>query len=207
MATWEIARKARTDFADMIDSLSEEQLGQGTLCGEWDAKGVLSHLVMFTELGAFGFFTTIAKHRFNFDKAWIAAAAERHKRPVQDLVATLREKAAASAPLPGFPEALTVTDVAIHTQDVRRPLGLPGGLDDQVLRTALDFLATHKQAKQLVDPPSLDGLKLNATDIDWHHGDGAEVSGTGEAIMMALAHRPVLDELTGDGVAEFASRA
>jgi hypothetical protein len=129
------------------------------------------------------------------------------KRPVQDLVATLREKAAASAPLPGFPEALTVADVAIHTQDVRRPLGLPGALDDQVLRTALDFLATHKQAKQLVDPPSLEGLKLNATDTGWHHGDGAEVAGTGEAIMMALAHGPILDELTGDGVAEFASRA
>ncbi len=201
MVEYELAGKARTDFADMVAPLAEEQLAQPTLCSEWDAKGVLAHLVMFVELGAFGFIGTMAKHRFNFDKAWIAAAAERHGRPTEDLIATLRQNATKSAPLPGFPEGITVADVAIHTQDVRRPLGLDGALDEQVLRGALDFLTTAKQAKNLVDPPSLDGLRLQATDLDWSYGDGAEVTGPAESIMMALAHRPTLDELSGDGVA------
>ncbi|MGI9608110.1 MAG: maleylpyruvate isomerase family mycothiol-dependent enzyme [Acidimicrobiales bacterium] len=206
MGTWELAATARTDFADMVEPLSDEQLGQQTLCNEWDAKGVLAHLVMFTELGAVSFFTTIAKKRFDIEKAWLAAAAERRERPTADLIATLRQKATASAPLPGFPEGMTVADVAIHTQDVRRPLGLSGSLNEEVVATALEFLATSKQAKQLVAPPALDGLSLHATDLGWKHGDGAEVAGTGEAIMMALAHRPVLDELSGEGVAQFASR-
>lgn len=201
MATWELAGTARKDFADMIESLSDDQLRQQTLCGEWDAKGVLAHLVMFVELGAFGFFGQMFKYRFDFDKAWVENAAARHTRPTADLLSTLRSGATKSAPLPGFPEGLTVADVAIHTQDVRRPLGLDGALDERVLRSTLDFLTTAKQAKTLVsDLPSLDGVQLKATDMDWSHGDGAEVSGTGEAIMMALARRPVMDELRGPGV-------
>lgn len=200
MATWNIAATARRDFADMIDGLSEDQLSAQTLCVDWDAKSVLAHLVMFVELGAIGFFTTIARHRFDFDKAWMVAAAERRRRPTDDLLATLREGAGSSAPLPGFPEGLTVADVAIHTQDVRRPLGLDGTLDEAVRRASLDFLAGHKQAKTLVDLPDLDGVELVATDLDWRHGTGQEVRGTGEALMMALARRPVLDELDGPGV-------
>ena len=198
---WDLAAKARNDFADMVEGLTPEQLAAPTLCPEWDAKGVLAHLVMFVELGAFGFLGTIAKHRFDFDKAWIAASAQRHTRSTDDLIAALRDNAGKSAPLPGFPEELTVADVAIHTQDVRRPLGLDGSLDDEVLRRTLDFLVAHKQAKNLVDPPSLEGIKLHATDLGWTHGEGDEVTGSGEAIMMALAHRPVLDELSGPGVA------
>lgn len=200
MAHWTLAARAREDFADMMEGLSEEQLASPSLCEGWDAKGVLSHLVMFVELGAFGFFATIAKHRFDFDKAWLAEAADRHRRPTAGLITTLRDKAGSTAPLPGFPEALTVADVAIHTQDARRPLDLEGELDPDVLRDSLEFLTSHKQAKQLVDLPSLDGVKLVATDIGWTHGEGAEVSGTGEALMMALARRPVLDELDGPGV-------
>ncbi len=201
MATWELAGTARNDFADMIEPLSDEQLAQQTLCGEWDAKGVLAHLVMFVELGAFGFVGQMFKHRFDFDKAWVVNAAARHGRPTSGLLSTLRSNATRSASLPGFPEGLTVADVAIHTQDVRRPLGLSGALDEGVLRSTLDFLTTSKQAKTLVgDLPSLDGVKLRATDLDWSHGDGDEVAGTGEAIMMALARRPVIDELSGPGV-------
>ena len=201
MASWDLAGTARNDFADMVESMSEDQLEQQTLCGEWDAKGVLAHLVMFVELGAFGFVGQMIKYRFDFDKAWVANAAVRRQRPTSDLVATLRNNATKPAPLPGFPEGLTVADVAIHTQDVRRPLGLPGELDERVLVSVLDFLTTSKQAKTLVsDLPSLDGVQLHATDLDWRHGEGAEVSGTGEAIMMALARRPVLDELRGPGV-------
>lgn len=52
-----------------------------------------------------------------------------------------------------------------------------------------------------------DGLRLAATDVEWSHGEGPEVHGTGEAILLALTGRPVvLDELTGDGVATLRAR-
>ena len=103
--------------------------------------------------------------------------------------------------MPGFPEEMTMADVAIHTQDVRRPLGLAGSPSEDTVRTALDFITTHKMGTTLIaNRPPLEGVRLVATDMDWSFGDGAEISGPGESLMMALAARPVLDELSGGGV-------
>ena len=45
------------------------------------------------------------------------------------------------------------------------------------------------------------GLRLVADDLDWSHGDGPEVMGSGEAILLvATGRRQALDELKGEGV-------
>ena len=44
------------------------------------------------------------------------------------------------------------------------------------------------------------GLRLVATDIDWSHGTGPKVIGTGEAILLVASGRPVArGELSGEG--------
>jgi hypothetical protein len=44
-------------------------------------------------------------------------------------------------------------------------------------------------------------LRFAATDVSWSRGEGPEVKGTGEAIVMAIAGRSAaLDDLSGDGV-------
>lgn len=44
------------------------------------------------------------------------------------------------------------------------------------------------------------GLKLTATDMDWSHGNGPEVKGPAEALVMMMAGRLVaLDDLSGEG--------
>jgi hypothetical protein len=51
------------------------------------------------------------------------------------------------------------------------------------------------------------GLTLRATDIPWSFGSGPEVSGPGEALLMAMCGRKVaLADLTGDGVAVLRGR-
>lgn len=203
MATWELAGKARNDFADMIEALSPEQLESQTFCREWTAFGVLAHVTSFVETSFPKMFVTMVKSGFDFDKVSISMAKTQLARPVADVLASLRAQATKSAPMPSFPEAMTVTDIAIHTQDVRRPLGLGGSLDEQVLRTTLAFLTTNKKAKMAVHLKPLDGVRLVANDIDWSFGEGAEITGTGEALMMALADRGVLGELSGAGLAKW----
>ena len=52
------------------------------------------------------------------------------------------------------------------------------------------------------------GLTLFATDIDWSHGTGPEVRGSGEAILMAVSGRAgAIGDLSGDGVAQLAKRS
>ena len=90
-------------------------------------------------------------------------------------------------------------DHIVHQQDIRRPLGLPRQVPEERLLAALGaapsiggFVGAKKRAA---------GLRLVATDVDWSQGEGPEVRGTGEAILLAITGRAVvLDELTGDGM-------
>lgn len=44
------------------------------------------------------------------------------------------------------------------------------------------------------------GLRLIAQDLEWTHGQGHEVYGTAEALLLAITGRPIgRDELTGPG--------
>ena len=196
----QITAKARTDFADLLDSLSEEQLAGNTLCKDWTPMDVAGHLVSFVELGLPAMMLSMAKAGFNVDKAWAANAATYKPMGRDAISAALREKAAKKAPIPSFSAGVSFMDVAVHTQDVRRGLGLEGSLDEEVLRASLEWVTTHKQRKIHVDPKITDSLRLEATDLDWSWGDGALVSGPAEAILMGLNRRDMSAELTGDGV-------
>jgi hypothetical protein len=51
------------------------------------------------------------------------------------------------------------------------------------------------------------GLTLVATDLDWSHGTGPQVRGTGEALLMAIAGRAdPINELSGPGKSLLAKR-
>ena len=51
------------------------------------------------------------------------------------------------------------------------------------------------------------GLKLRATDADWTHGDGPEVSGPMVSLVMAMTGRKAaIEDLKGDGVDTLRSR-
>ncbi len=201
--TWHIAGKARNDFADMIESLTEEQLNSPTLCDKWTPKHILAHLVVFVNDPLPTFFLNIAKHKFNFDAASVAAAQKTlDAHSVEELVSILRTKSTKPAIIPTFPEGLSVADTAVHTQDVRRSVNAEGKLDEEVLQTALTFLTTNSKAQKIFEIPKLDSLAFEATDSNYTSGDGALISGEGEAIILALMGRPTLDELTGEGVAK-----
>ncbi len=196
---WKQAGEARMALADVVEGLEPSQLDASTPCGHWTPRHILGHVTSFVDIGFGTFFVNMAKHRFDYDKAADTMARRMAERPVEELLSTLRAKSEKTAWLPIFPEMLTVTDAVVHTQDIRRGVGLDGTPDDEVLRSALDFMTSSKQARNL-GGPKLDGLAFSATDLDWSAGSGAAVEGPAESLLMAMAGRDVLDELSGDGV-------
>lgn len=185
----------------MLEGLTSEQLAMPTLCDGWTPHLLAAHLVTFIDIPLPKFMFNVAMARGDFDAASVKMAAKIGERPTSDLIATLREKAAQRAKMPGFPPEITVADAVVHQQDVRRALNLDGQPDPELVRTGLDFITASKKAKLLVEQKGLlDGLRLEATDLDWSFGDGALVSGSAEAILLGCLRRPTLDELTGDGV-------
>ena len=136
---WNTAAKVRTDFADVLEGLSDEQLASATLCKGWTPLLMAGHIVSFVELSLPQMMLGMAKGGFNPDKAFNNFAMQYSEMGAPAIVQSLRANASKTAPIKSFSEGLTVTDVAVHTQDIRRPLGLDGALDPDVVRTALDF--------------------------------------------------------------------
>ncbi len=202
---WNLAAKARGDFADVLDSLSAEQLAGQTLCDGWTPLDVAGHLVSFVELSLPAMMLSMAKAGFDADKAWVANAEKYKAMGAPAISKALRDKGSKTAPMPVFSTGVVLMDVAVHTQDVRRGLGIDGALDEEVLRYALDWATTHKQRKIHVEPKHIDGLRLEATDMDWSWGDGALVSGPAEALLMGINRRDVSAELSGEGVSQLPS--
>ena len=199
---WDIAALARTDFANMIDGLSPEQLASPSLCEGWSVQDVAGHVVSFIELSLPAMMLSMAKAKFNVHDAWFANAQKYGEQPASDIAKKIRDNASHPSAMKSFPAAITTVDVGVHTQDIRRALGLEGTLDPQVVLEALAFCTAHPKRKMMIPPDYISGLRLEATDLDWSWGDGALVRGTGEALLMGINSRDVAADLEGDGVAQ-----
>lgn len=194
---WKQVAKLRTEVADLVEGLSPEQQTTPTLCEGWTPPLVLAHLTSFVEASLPKFFFNIVRHRFDFDKAADASARRLAQRPVGEVAALLRERAAQPAPIKSFPAELTLADVMVHSQDIRRPLGIAHTYTDDELRAVLDFMTSHKQARLFFEIDKIASVTLKATDVDWSAGSGPEVSGAAEALILACCRRPTHDELSG----------
>ena len=204
---WTLAAEARTAFADLCDTLTPEQINESTWCEGWDSHHVAAHVATFVEVPLPKFMFTIAKNKGNFDQAADVMANALVERPMSDLVATIRAKASKKSILPIFPSELTMVDAVVHTEDIRRGLGLPGEPDPGLVRACLEFLTTSKKAGPLLETKGLlEGLRFEATDSDWTAGDGQLLSGSSIDLLLAIARRPVDDQLTGDGVSALRAR-
>jgi len=74
------------------------------------------------------------------------------------------------------------------------------------MRTSLQFVA-DAGAGNVVPKGISDGLRFEATDLDWAHGTGRSIRGRADAVLLAMAGRSAaLGQLDGDGVETLATR-
>ncbi|MDI6103789.1 maleylpyruvate isomerase family mycothiol-dependent enzyme [Actinoplanes sp. NEAU-A12] len=191
----------RRRFADLVDSLTADQLATPSLCGAWTVKEVAGHLVSVVAGSDVVALKLLVLSGFRLHKANARLATLTARQPAARLAALLREHAdnPFRPPIVGHPGALT--DLQVHGQDIRRPLGLPHELRPDRLRVSLDFL-TGGRAIGFTPKSRPAGLRFETTDLAWARGEGPLVRGAAEAVMLALAGRPAaLADLDGDGVA------
>ena len=202
---WAEVTAERNELCDFLETLSTEEWDAPTLCTEWKVRDVVGHLIMGSEKLGFGkSISALAKSGLSMNKMIANTAKQVGKEPPEDLLKRLRENASSQTVPPMTKPADLLSDTLIHTQDIRRPLGKPRDVPPERLRLALDDM---KAVGFMGNKKRIAGLKLAATDLDWTCGDGAEVCGPGEALLLAMTgRRSVLDELTGDGVATLRAR-
>jgi uncharacterized protein (TIGR03083 family) len=202
---WVDVAAERNEVCDLLESLTSDQWDAPTLCDEWRVRDVVGHLILGSEKIHYGrTIVDFAKNRFNMNTLLAATAIREGNKAPEDLLKTLREHAASETRPPMTKPEDMLADTMIHGQDIRRPLGMPRTIPPE---RAIIVLDTMKNVGFLGNKKRIAGLKLVATDIDWSHGDGPEVTGPAEALLMAMCGRRVaLEDLTGDGVATMRSR-
>jgi uncharacterized protein (TIGR03083 family) len=191
MTTLDLIAAERRRVADELETLTPAQLATGSLCGAWSAHDIGAHLLVPLVLPTRVVALSFVKNRGNFDKVNVDLVKKVAVRSIGEIAAGLRAKAGHRFRPPGYGFEAPLTDLLVHGEDFRRPLGLGHDFDPVALRTSLDFLVTRK-AEGIFRPKGLGaGRRLVASDLDWSSGAGPVVEATASDLVMALAGRPV----------------
>jgi len=205
MDIWPVIHDERKALAADMKSRSGEEWAMGSLCSQWTVRDVLAHLTSAASLTPPAFFGKLVGSGFSFDKVQESGvAAHRGSSPAETM--TNFEAIVTSVKHPPGPADTWLGETIVHAEDIRRPLRIEHRYPaDAVVRVA-DF---YQGSNLLIGSKRrIEGLTLRATDADWSHGTGPEVSGPILSLVLAMTGRKEpLDDLTGDGVATLRSRA
>jgi uncharacterized protein (TIGR03083 family) len=200
----ELTRTQRDGFIETLKGLDPEQWWAPSLCSEWRVIDVAAHLAWAPVMGAGAGAVAMVRHGFSMNRMIARSAVGWSERGRDAILAQLRDNAGTGATPIGMPPVAALADAVVHALDVRRPLGLPGGVPVEALALLAEFtLGTPWPMNAVVGGSArrrVAGVRLVATDTDWAHGTGPEVLAPAEALLLLLYGRPVTPaELTGDG--------
>jgi uncharacterized protein (TIGR03083 family) len=197
-----MAQAERADLADFLTTLTPQDWQAPSLCSKWTVKDVVAHVVSYEDLGALGLLERFVKGRIV--RANQVGVDEFAALSPDQLLAFLRDHLQPRGLTARFGGMIALVDGTIHHQDIRRSLGRPRRVPADRLERVLRLVPGNPR---LGAGRRIRGLQLRATDVDWAHGDGPEVRGSGEALLMAMTgRRAALADLTGPGHATLAAR-
>lgn len=204
-----LTRASREALVAALVDLDDDQWLVPSLCEGWRVVDVAAHLAWAPVLGPGAGVVAMARHGLSVNRMIARSAIGWSDRGREAIVAQLRDNARTGATPIGMPAVAGLADAVVHGLDVRRPLGLPGQVPSAALAPVAAFtLATPWPMNVVVGGSAkrrVAGVRLVATDADWSYGDGPEVRGSAEALLLVLHGRPVApDELAGPGVAVLA---
>lgn len=189
----------RASILETFEGLAPEQWDVPTLCGDWTVRQMLAHLILAAD-PPFGRYTVeMVKAGGSFDRANTRIAVAEAQRPTDELIARYRERFGKRYAPPVLGPSAPLTDVLLHSLDVRIPLGLPTERPPERYAACLDLLLSRKRVLGFVrgGRPS---LRWVATDHEWSTGRGDEVHGTMADLALAASGRACrIDALTGPG--------
>jgi uncharacterized protein (TIGR03083 family) len=199
--SWQVITEQRLGLARLLESLSDAEWEQPSLCAGWRVRDVAAHVALAPQVPGLGRMLADgirgggSFHRLNHDIAVRHAA-----RPTRDIVAELRTYAD-SRRLPVVTNYRNIYfDVLVHTQDIAIPLGRHYPMPPEAAAAGADRVWT--MGWPFWARRRLRGLRLLATDSDWSAGAGAEVRGPIGMLLLLVTGRTAtaLPQLSGPGL-------
>jgi uncharacterized protein (TIGR03083 family) len=201
---WTHIHAERSAMADTWSALTPEQWSAPSWCTGWSVKEVAGHVLAAAEQTPLNFYKELAGAGFRFSAFTDRGAKRLGVIAPHELVERLRARTSTTN-RPPAPVIAMLGEVVVHGDDIRRPLGLEHHTPEAALRAVAD---NWKNSNILIGARRrIAGLRLRATDTDWVHGDGPEVAGPLQSLVLAMTGRKGSHaDLRGDGVAALASR-
>ena len=201
---WALAQAERAALAEDLAGLSTGQWRHETLCGQWDVEQVVAHLTAAASLNQRQWLRSMLGARFRPDVHNQRRLAEhRGRTPAETLDqfrAVITSTTAPSSHTPAY-----LGEVVVHSQDIRRPLGLVRTPSVDALTPVAEFFARRDFA--VASRTRVADLQLQADDGPFVTGTGPLVTGSTLALVMSMAGRvSYVAELDGPGVPALRSR-
>jgi uncharacterized protein (TIGR03083 family) len=199
---WDHIVRERLAVVALLESLTPDEWRQPSLCRRWTIHDVGAHLTL-QQLRLIDAFPMMTQWQGSLARtiahtAKVRAAAMTPEQIVTELRATAerRRRNIGVTPLE------TLTDVIVHTQDIAIPLGRQHTMPPEAAAVCATRTLSMRWPPPLPSVRAVAGLRLIATDVDWSTGQGPEVRGPMEALLLTITGRPVWrDRLSGEGVA------
>jgi uncharacterized protein (TIGR03083 family) len=202
---WTDVHQERQALTELLETLTPEQWDTPSLCAQWRVRDVVGHMVSETQMSvtqaAWGFITS----GFRINRYIAKDAQQRGAAPSAELLEDFRGMVLVRTHLPGLTSLSMLEDIVIHQLDIRRPLERHRAIPNQRMIAVAADLSTNRF---FPGPKLLKGIRATATDADWSAGDGLDVTGPIEALILTMAGRfAALDQLQGVGTATLRMRA
>jgi uncharacterized protein (TIGR03083 family) len=202
--TWQLIHSERAALADTLDTLSEDQWAAPSLCDGWTVKITAAHILAGAEQTGPGFFTGMITSGFRFNAMMDRDARRIGTLEHREIVARLRKRTTTTNHPPAPVKAM-LGEVVVHGADICQPLGLPTQSATEATVACLDM---YKNATFPVGgKKQVAGVRMIATDTDWSHGVGPEISGPAASLLLVMTGRDAgLESVSGEGVALMRTR-
>lgn len=196
------------DFSAFLHTLAPEDWERPTLCTGWRVRDVIGHILYGQELKLWTLPWKLGRFGFSSDRSGSHYSIKRAEgRTPDQLLRDFDERDAWAGTSKVFPDRLNLMDRLVHHQDIRRALGRPRAVPIDRTAPLLPFLP--KLGQVFRSKKRMRGLRFEATDTAWAHGDPSAplVRGPAEAILMAtLGRGQALVDCNGEGVEVLRSR-
>jgi uncharacterized protein (TIGR03083 family) len=202
---WGDVLQERQALLELLETLTLEQWDATSLCTEWRVRDVVAHMVGETRMTisqtAWGLITS----GFRINRYISNDARRRGAIPAANLLEDFRGVVPACTHLPGLSSLAMLNDIVIHQMDIRRALDKPRRIPN---RRTIPVAADLWTNRFFPGSKLFRGLRAVATDAAWTAGQGPDVTGPIEALILTLAGRFIaLDQLQGKGIATLRIRA
>ena len=122
-AVWDVIHAERKALADDLAKLNSNQWTTPSLCSGWSVRDVLAHMTATARMTPPAFFGKMLMNGFNFGKMASSDIEANKGDSPQDTLARFAGEVNSSSHPPG-PNDSWLGETLVHSEDIRRPLGI-----------------------------------------------------------------------------------